>query len=401
MQESKNKILFIFNQILSGTHIAGGEVRGLKIFQFFSGDPGFLVNIMLPKGASFDVVSNKTYFVGENFIEKYFYTKCAQWKPFMIFILYFIRTFESFKHIKGIDADIIYSTGDFFCDTVPAFFIKFFHSNKKWVCCVHHINERPLSRRQVSFINALVSYLSQRLSFLLIRISCDQVFAINTIVKESLAMRGIIASKIYVVGNGLDVRKIDLLREESRNIRKENKICFFSRLSPSKGVLDLPEILFEVLKRYPDYKLEIIGSVEKNVVEKINEGFKKYNCVNNVNILGFMDNKEEAFKRIMLSKVIIFPTYEEGWGLALFEAVLLKIPVIVYKLPIFDELFGENIESANVGNRKAFAEKIMFCLEPSNSLQVSKKVESCYEIAKKYDWSNVFNFEKQRIQLLL
>jgi glycosyltransferase involved in cell wall biosynthesis len=227
------------------------------------------------------------------------------------------------------------------------------------------------------------------------------VFAINTIVKESLAMRGIIASKIYVVGNGLDVRKIDLLREESRNIRKENKICFFSRLSPSKGVLDLPEILFEVLKRYPDYKLEIIGSVEKNVVEKINEGFKKYNCVNNVNILGFMDNKEEAFKRIMLSKVIIFPTYEEGWGLALFEAVLLKIPVIVYKLPIFDELFGENIESANVGNRKAFAEKIMFCLEPSNSLQVSKKVESCYEIAKKYDWSNVFNFEKQRIQLLL
>ncbi len=401
MPENKKTILFIFNQLLDGTRLAGGEVRGFKIFQFFSNDRGFSTDLMLPKKATGKIGTDTKYFVGNNFIENYVYYKNLKLNPIWIFILYFLRTFESLRHIKSIDVDIVYSTGDFFCDTIPAFFIKIFHSKTKWVCCVHHINEAPFGRRQVTFISALVSYVSQRLSFLLIKSLCDQVFSINPIVKKHMQRLGVIASKIFVVGNGLDIKEMDGLREKYVNIRKENKICFFSRLSSSKGVLDLPEILSEVLKKLPDLKLEIIGGSEKSMPDKINVGFEKYQCRNNVKILGFVEDKEEVFKRMLSSRVMIFPTYEEGWGFCLFEAILLKLPVVVYNLPIFDELFRGNLLSVPVGERKQFAEKVLFCLDPSNAEAVSMAVEKCYQVAAKYDWENVFNSEKQRIQLLL
>jgi glycosyltransferase involved in cell wall biosynthesis len=166
-------------------------------------------------------------------------------------------------------------------------------------------------------------------------------------------------------------------------------------------VLDLPEILAEVLKVYPNIKLEIIGDYKDDIKEKIEQEFRKLGFFNNVDILGYMENKKDAFKKILSSKAVIFPSYEEGWGLALFEAILLKMPVVVYRLPIFDELFGEDILSADKGNKKEFAKKIIFCIDPKNNEEVLKSVEKCYEKAKKYDWENVFNNERQRIQLLL
>lgn len=401
MPEKKKIILFIFNQLLSGTTLAGGEVRAFKILQFFNDDQEFTVNIMLPRKAVVNIERNKTYYVGENFIENWLYTKNLQGRFLSIFILYIMRTFESLKHIKNIDADIVYSTGDFFCDTIPAFIIKKIRPKIKWVCCSHHITEAPLGRRQVSFINALVSYLSQRLSFLLIRISGDQVFLSNSLVKQHLIGFGISAAKISVIGNGFDIEKMGILREKYRNIQKENKISFFSRLSSSKGVWDLPEILFEVLKKSPDTKLEIIGGADKDILEKIHERFNKYQCDSKVSVLGFIEDKDEAFKIMMSSKMIIFPTYEEGWGFCLFEAILLKLPVVVYKLPIFNELFDGSILSVAVGDRKKFAEEILFCLDPSNARVVSEAVEKCYDIAKKYDWKDIANSEKQRILSLL
>jgi hypothetical protein len=235
MEKAKTKMLFIFNQLINGTLLAGGEVRGLKVFQLFKNDPEFLVSAMYPKKAGLDVGDSKTYLVGENSIESYIYSSGKQYKPYWLFILYLARSLESFKYLVNIDVDAVYSTGDFFCDTIPAFVIKFFHPKTKWVCCVHHINESPLVREKVKFTSAAVSYVSQRLSFLLILISCDQVLSINPIVKKYLLKWKISESKIFVVGNGLDVKYLDEFREKNIELVKENKICFFARLNVSKG----------------------------------------------------------------------------------------------------------------------------------------------------------------------
>lgn len=401
MQENRKKILFIFNQLTSGTQLAGGEVRGLKLFQLFSRDGEFVVSALLPKKTEIILDGNKGYFVGENPIENYIYAKSIQWKIPMIFTLYFVRTFESLKYIWKIDADVIYSTGDFFCDTIPAFVIKLFHPKIKWICCVHHINENPFGRRQVKFVNGLVSYLSQRTSFLLLRIAGNRVFAVNGLVRDFLMRWGLPDKRVLVVGNGLDITVMDLLREQNKSKPKENKICFLSRLSTSKGILDLPEILSYVIKKYPDVRLEIIGEGKGDIVETIKEGFRKYDCLDNVDILGFIEDKNEAFKKLLTAKVVIFPSYEEGWGLVLFESVLLKLPIVVYKLPIYEALFADNLLSVEAGDKEEFAKKVLYCLDPSNYTLVSERIEKCYEIAKKFDWADVFNSEKQSIQLLL
>jgi glycosyltransferase involved in cell wall biosynthesis len=401
MQENKKKILFIFNQLTSGTRFAGGEKRGLKLFQLFSGDPEFVADALLPKTAEVILGGNKGYFVGENRFEKYIYRHELQGKMFVIFVLYFLRTLESLKYIVRVDADVIYSTGDFFCDTLPAFFIKVFHPKIKWVCCVHHINDNPFERKQVWFVNSVVSFVSQRLSFLLLRISGDSIFAINGSVRDYLVNFGIPQKKILVVGNGMTISGMDLLREQNKPEIKENKISMLGRLSTSKGVFDLPEILSPLVKKYPDLRLEIIGSGEADIIDAVKEGFKKHGCLDNVDFLGYINDDDEAHIKLLPAKAVIFPTYEEGWGLVLFETVLLKIPVVAYRLPIFEELFKGNILSAEIGNKAELAEKILFCLDPSNSREISERVEKCYEIARRFDWKDVFNSEKQSIQLLL
>lgn len=401
MSENKKTILFLFNQLLSETQMGGGEVRGLKILELFNKDPEYSVQVMLPKNTIKKINADKIYYVGENFIENFIYAKNLQWNPFMIFILYVIRTLESSKHINKIDSDVVYSTGDFFCDTIPAVSLKLFRRKIKWVCCVHHINESPFIRKKVRLLNSIVSYISQRVSFLMIRFWCDQVFSINGIVKKYLKKYGICDSEIFVVGNGQDTRAMDVLREKNKDIKKENKICFYSRVNPSKGALDLPEILSGVIKKHPNIKIQIIGSIESEMRQKLNKEFTELGFINNVDILGFVENTEEAHEKTLSARTVIFPTYEEGWGLAIFEMLLLKNPVVVYKLPIFEDLFKGNILSAEVGNKDEFIEKILFSLDTANERKVSEKVEKCYQIAKKYDWVDVFNSERQRIQLLL
>ena len=396
----KVKILFLFNQILDDHSFAGGEIRGINIFKLFKNDPSYEVSVMIPKVSETAFLYTPGLFTGKSFPEKLIYKKNINRDGFIIFLLYCLRTLESVKY-AGANFRVVYSTGDFFCNTFFAFLFKLFHPQSLWVNCVHHINESPLRRKSSSLANSLVSFLSQNLSFVLMKTNGNLIIVTNSLVEENLIGCGFRPKDIVVAGNGLDIDYIKKVAEEFRDKNPRNRICYFGRLNLTKGILDLPKIFIKVLKVYPSYYLDIVGDAEEEFLETVKREFLKYGCLDKVVFHGFLGSREEVFKVVLRSKVVIIPSYEEGWCLSLFEAAILEKPIIAYKLPVFKEMFTGALKMAEIGNTKEFSDLVLEVIDPNNREQVNFCIKKCYQISSKYEWGSVFEVEKKSLESLL
>ena len=84
------------------------------------------------------------------------------------------------------------------------------------------------------------------------------------------------------------------------------------------------DIVYELKKYYPNIKAVWVGDGEyKKTIEVtlINKGL-----TNNIDIVGFKDNPYAIMAK---SKIFVFPTKWEGFGLSVLEAQSLGLPCIV------------------------------------------------------------------------
>lgn len=386
------KITFLFNQLILSKLCTGGEIRGHIIADFFRKDKKFDVNIITPPIATNCFTNFKKTIISNPSFEK----KINNQTQFITFILFFTRTIETIYRQSIIKTDILYSTGDFFCNVIPCFFIKLIRPKTKFVVCVHHINANPFERKSNLFFNNVISYLIQRFSFFLIKSKADTVFVVNNQVKQYLVNKNF-SQPIIVAGNGLDINFIKSQIESIKNISPDNHICYFGRLSPTKGVFDLPIILSLVLKKYPHFHLDLIGMAPPEIKKKLIKKFDQLHCQGHYTIYDFIDNKIDVYKIILKSKVVVFPSYEEGWAISLFESIMTKRPVVAYNLPIFQEIFEHKLITAPIGNTQILSQKIIELIKNNSLKSTQNYIKDCYSIAEKYDWQNVFLEEKKAI----
>lgn len=385
------KITFLFNQLMTENLCTGGDIRGQIIAQNFQKDKNFRVEIVTPEIALPSFHKFKTIIIGHQRFEK----KINHQTLFSAFILFFTRTIEFIYQQSVIKTDIIYSTGDFFCNIIPSFIIKFIRPKTKFVVCIHHVNDNPFKRKANSFIPNIISFLIQRFSFFLIKIKSDIIFVVNDSVKQFLIKKKF-HQPIIITGNGLDIKLIES-QIKSLNIKTSNHISYFGRISPTKGSMDLPVILSKIISHYPDIHLDMIGIALPEIKKPLIEKFNQLNCQKHYTIHGFIDNKLDVFKILLKSKVIIFPSYEEGWGISLFESIMTHRPVVAYNLPIYIELFGKKLITAPIGDIQSLSEKTINLIKHFSSKSTHKYIKDCLLIAEKYDWNNVFLQEKKAI----
>ena len=111
--------------------------------------------------------------------------------------------------------------------------------------------------------------------------------------------------------------------------------------------------------------------------------------------------KKDIYQKIINSKVSIFPSYEEGWGISMFESIMCQRPLIAYKLPVFKEIFNDKLITVPVGNTTQMASKITYFLKNFSNSKTLKYVQDCYQTAKQYDWKNVYQKELSAIKIIL
>lgn len=133
--------------------------------------------------------------------------------------------------------------------------------------------------------------------------------------------------------------------------------CFLGRLTPAKGMADLVPIWSKVVKQHPGAKLVLGGpSTSERLRVRLRDNISRTGLGQNIVVAGVL-NETEKVELLSRSRLFLFPSYEEGWSLAVMEAAYYGALPVVYDLPAYDYLDPVviRIPAADIG---AYAEKV-------------------------------------------
>ena len=106
------------------------------------------------------------------------------------------------------------------------------------------------------------------------------------------------------------------LINEQKNIRENlENICFVGRISVAKGAREI----FKIAQEFPKIKFKLAGEVSEEVIS-----WKK---LENIEFLGMMAH-DKIIELLDESDIFLFPSYTEGFSLALAESMARGVPSI-------------------------------------------------------------------------
>lgn len=295
---------------------------------------------------------------------------------------YILRTFIAIFYLFQVKPKIIYSGSDFFPDVLPAWIYKKFSPGVKWVQCVFHIYS-PWQQRPGNKILNWLSIRAQNLSLMIAKNS-DGVVVINTEVREKLIQKRYNKDKLELITPGIDFSKIEAVKSEN-NKKLIYDAIFVGRLNYSKGILDLPLIWRHVIKYCPKARLAIIGGGSDQIKKKLEESIMSNRLTGYIDILGYLQT-EQTYRLLKSAKVFVFPSYEEGFGIAIVEALAAKLPIVAWDLSVYDGLFGNAVTKVSKRDIESFAKTTVFYL---NQEDYKTQKNDSLNVALKYDWNNV------------
>lgn len=365
-------IFFALGQT-SKTQMSGGEKRFIEVCKRLGQLDKIIVNSKYRLDRYDDFKKHQIYIIKDN--------------QSSVIGMYLSRIAKVLFFPKYKEKLIFYSTSDCLPSMIyPALFKT---NNKKWVQCIYHLVTHP-SKRVGNKVTNIVSYCAQKISHFLIKRKADLILVDNSILKTELIDLGFDGKKIEVISMGVDFEKQNKTKPSS----EKSDAIIMARLHPSKGIFDLPVIWAKVVKKIPNAKLTIIGHGERKLVEKLKKEIEDRQLSNNITLKGYLDDKG-AISLIKSSKIFLNPSHEEGWGITNAEALVYGVPVISWNLPIYSEIFGDNILQIPKGDTDSFSEKIIWMLNnPSERTNIVKKGR---KFAKKFSWEDVAKHELELI----
>jgi glycosyltransferase involved in cell wall biosynthesis len=136
--------------------------------------------------------------------------------------------------------------------------------------------------------------------------------------------------------------------------------------------------------------LVISGGIFENEqlkeVQELHDLVKGNNIQDLVLFTGFYED-EQKYSLLTNAFAFIHLSLYEGFGFAPIEALRARVPAILNKNPVYEELFSEVGIMVDGDNHKEVGEKILDVY--SNSEKYEGRVEKGYELSKKYTWDKV------------
>jgi len=281
------------------------------------------------------------------------------------------------------EKNIVISASDFWQDVLPAFIWKMRKRDQiAWVAYLHLLAPDPrvwFSAQNIFF------KISQLVSVFLMRRS-DRVFVVNNDIKKYVARRGLARDKVIVVDNGIHLREI---REIAPlyHVKKYDAI-FSGRFHPQKGIFDLLRIWKMVVKRNKDAKLGLIGSGSKAYRSKVIRAVKDARLEAHVELLGFK-GRAEQIALMKTSRMFVFPSTHESWGIVVAEAMASGVPVVAYNLGFLKDIFRDGIYLVPLKDSDGFADTIVNILSHPDEAEIT--AQKALRIVEQYDWEKVLS----------
>lgn len=164
------------------------------------------------------------------------------------------------------------------------------------------------------------------------------------------------AEKITVVENGIELENYNYDKDEAFA-----EILFMGRLGDRKGVYDLLESCEQLVTKNSDFLIHIAGDGE---VEKVKERVRQKKLENHVNVTGWIEEKERS-EYLKKANIMVLPSYNEGFPMAILEAMNYGAAVISTRVGGIPEMISENTNGFIIdpGDVEALTTRMQLLLE--------------------------------------
>ena len=375
---SKLKEIFVFNNgVITSLGMSGSDNRALNWSRIWS--ETYDVTLVIPYAAIdrySDCKARKILTTKNN---------TNSMSPLYWLVSYIFRACRGILKTNVVTKGplLIYSSSDLIPDSLPAFFLKYRNrknSRVRLVMGCHLIAPAPFigyGPKKSGGMQSLYYFLTQKIVFGLARKFADMVLVSNKIDKHKLIDSGFSSDKVSVSYGGVNHAEV----EEAPEQKKIYDFIFIGRDHPQKGIDDLVLSWKEICAKKPDSKLVVVGGIE-NFAELKKKLFQ-HHLMGNVDFAGYLSGSSK-YVLLKASKVLLFPSHYESFGMVALDALACGVPVVAYDLGVYREVFEDKLITVPCGNTTALAQAAL------NSLNLCEDSSFANELKL---FSQKFNFQ--------
>ena len=187
----------------------------------------------------------------------------------------------------------------------------------------------------------------------------DMVWTVSKTIEDEIR-NGLSLKNIYALANPVNCAGILNRAEEKCDFifdKAKTNIVMLGRISKEKGFHRVLRFMCsEVFARYPNTHLYIIG--DGYMKEAYKKRIQEYGLEDKISFLG---EKANPYPYLRQAQLLVCPSTNESFGLAIMEAMLLKIPVITTdtvggRYTTQDGKYGRCVENNDAALQKAVEE---------------------------------------------
>lgn len=279
-----------------------------------------------------------------------------------IFISHLRRLINCLPLCRNIPCEsIAYAMSDYWFDTIPLMLCK---ARRK-------ILYLGMMAPKVTSAATLYHKISQQFSLRMFKGKGEVTYSHPDMQKYLLNL-GYNPKDIHYIPNGLDYEICNSVEAQERIY----DIVWCGRIHPQKGIEDLIKIINYLWTVNNNLKVCLIGKAGPEIARMLHP-------LTNVYAPGIV-SETEKFRLLKSSKVFIFPSHNESFGIAPGEALIAGCHVVCYALPCYRPVYENNIDYVQCFNYKRFVNYVRTCLEEEQPKHTNLDSLSWTNIRKKF-----------------
>jgi glycosyltransferase involved in cell wall biosynthesis len=238
--------------------------------------------------------------------------------------------------------DVVYAETPYFYDVLPAVAAKRWSKARRMIVTFFHLTPPPASRSGNPLVNAM-AWIEQRVMVWFIARYADKVIVADSDVRDELVRQGIKPSSIVITRMGaqaVQAAKPAAARtpDASQTVPNTTRYDAISvgRLAPAKGIGMLLDAWAIVARERPGAMLALVGGEMPGFDADYEVRRRALQEAANI-IRGASDT--HLSELMTASTIFITASTEEGYGMAVGEALAFGLPCVTFDLPAFRAAF--------------------------------------------------------------
>jgi glycosyltransferase involved in cell wall biosynthesis len=369
---------YVFNNSVPAENgMSGSDRRALEYTRRIV-KKGYRVTVILPKVALARYEGSGAEFLLTDYKE-------MDSHPTFSFLMRRIK--DASDVCKGLEltsSDVIYSSSDIIADSIPSLELKNRNKSARLVCGVHLLAPLPWKGFRYAFargwqipsLKDIYYYFSQKYILEKLKRHASLVLVSNSFDKKILMRKGFQEKQILVC---YGAPQNDIIEKVPAQQKRFDAV-YVGRFHEQKGIVDLMEIIRLVAREKKDFVLALVSDIPGEVLQRLQE---KYHIKNNIRFFGFRE-RSEKYEIIKQSRLLLFPSFYESFGMAICEAMACGLGVVAYGLAIYKDIYPKGLVTAPIGDTADFANRILHLLKHKEELE--RVSADALDLSRDFNW---------------